>query len=424
MLLPYFKLTHQPFGVTPDPAFLYMSPTHREAAASLEHAIRSGRGFSALIASPGMGKTTLLFDILHQLKGIAKTAFLFQPDCTPAEFLGALLADLGVQHQQTSICGMQFALNEFLCRESNEGGQVVIVVDEAQNLDRDVLELIRTLSNFETPNKKLIHVILAGQPQLAETLASDDLLQLRQRISIIARLAPLSPEETAAYIAYRLQVAGYPAGAPLFSADACEKIARHSQGIPRNINNLCFNAMSLACAMRRTSIDTSVLDEVIDDLDLSTLSPVSTPKVSTPKVSTPKASTPEAAHGSFTPTPIWRPVFTWRKEILSATAILLALAYPLHLIREAPRSLFFSQSSAGNSPDQLDFSSAAVSAPSIGAAPSAQPTPTALVVRTQVHQRPQPAKHVPVQQFHIDSSSFLTSGEPVPVQPAPQGPNQ
>jgi type II secretory pathway predicted ATPase ExeA len=407
MLLPYYKLTHQPFGVTPDPAFLYLSPTHREAMASLVHGIRSGRGFSALIASPGMGKTTLLFNLLHQLKGIAKTAFLFQPVCTPAEFLGALLADLGVQHQQTSIFGMQFALNEFLCRQSNEGRQVVVVVDEAQNLDRDVLELIRMLSNFETPNKKLIHVILSGQPQLAHTLTSDALLQFRQRISILARLAPFTPEETAAYIAYRLKVAGYSAAVPLFSADACAKIASHSQGIPRNINNLCFNAMCLACAMRHTSVDASILDEVIDDLDLASLPQISVPKVSRP---------------SFDPTPARRPFLNWRKEILPATAILLALAYPLQLIREASPSLAFSQSTTGHSPSQMDVSSNGLIAPFVSASPTSHAQP-ASAVRRKAHQSSHSSKHVAVQEFHIDSTSFTTSGEPVPVQSAPQGHN-
>jgi AAA domain len=147
----------------------------------------------------------------------------------------------------------------------------VLVIDEAQNLDDAVLELVRMLSNFETASDKLIQIILAGQPQLADTIGSPQLLQLRQRISIFARLRPLTAEEISQYIASRLRIAGYASSMPLFTKDALTLIAFTSEGIPRNINNLCFNALSLGCALQQRPIDREVLRQVIADLDLGPL---------------------------------------------------------------------------------------------------------------------------------------------------------
>jgi general secretion pathway protein A len=273
MLLEHFKLDVQPFGVTPDPRFLYLSRTHREALASLLYGIHSGRGFTALIAPPGMGKTTLLFQVLKVLRGNAKTAFLFQTLCGTEEFLHSLLGDLGIEHESDSVTRMHAKLNAHLVEESQKGHEVVVVIDEAQNLDDRVLELVRMLSNFETAGKKLMHLILSGQPQLAEKLASEQFIQLRQRISIVARLNPFSANETKEYIEHRLRVAGAPCDTPLFSSEAYAVIAEHSSGIPRNINNLCFNSMSLACALKRTQVDALMVRETINDLDLTTIAP-------------------------------------------------------------------------------------------------------------------------------------------------------
>ncbi len=272
MILKYYKLGEQPFGVTPDPRFLYLSPTHREAMASVLYAVRSGRGFTALIAEPGMGKTTLLFNLLQQLGATSKTAFLFQAQDTPINFLRNLLADLGIEEDGQDLVRMQVKLNECLVRETSQGKSFVVVVDEAQNLDAPVLEVVRMLSNFETPREKLMHIILAGQPQLAEKLASPQLTQLRQRVSIVARLKPFNAEETRTYIEHRLMVAGYRKEQALFTDRAYEFIAKYSGGIPRNINNICFNAMSIGCATQRQTIQAAVVEEVLCDLDLLSLS--------------------------------------------------------------------------------------------------------------------------------------------------------
>jgi len=271
MLLEHFKLGSQPFGVTPDTRFLFLSNTHREALASLFYGIQSGRGFTALIAPPGMGKTTLLYHLLGLLMDKARTAFLFQTLCGPEEFLRSMLTDLGIEDDGGDLVRMHAKLNAYLLQESKNGRQVVVVIDEAQNLDERVLELVRMLSNFETPGKKLLQLVLSGQPQLAERLSCQQFTQLRQRISIIARLTPFTVDETRDYIDHRLRVAGSQSREPLFSQEAYAMIAAHSDGIPRNINNLCFNAMSLACALNKPRVDSSVVRETLNDLDLTTI---------------------------------------------------------------------------------------------------------------------------------------------------------
>jgi general secretion pathway protein A len=271
MVLSYYKLAEQPFGVTPDPRYLYVSPTHREAMASVLYAVKAGRGFSALIAEPGMGKTTLLFNLLQQLGDTAKTAFLFQVQDTPRNFLRNLLSDLGVEDDGQDLVQMQAKLNECLVRETSQGKHFLVVIDEAQTLDEPVLEVVRMLSNFETPREKLMHIILAGQPQLADKLASPQLTQLRQRVSIVARLTPFNATETRAFIEHRLRVAGYPGEVSLFTDRAYAMIAEYSAGIPRNINNICFNAMSIGCATQRRTINAAIIEEVLGDLNLAPL---------------------------------------------------------------------------------------------------------------------------------------------------------
>ena len=169
---------------------------------------------------------------------------------------------------------MQAKLTQVLLEQAGRGEKLVVVIDEAQNLDNSVLELVRMLSNFETSKDKLMQIILSGQPQLGSKLASPDLLQLRQRLSIIAHLRPLSLEDTMHYINHRLQIAGYCFDEPLFTPAALKLITEHSGGIPRNINNLCFNAMSIGCALKKKTIDKDIIREVIADFDLDALTAI------------------------------------------------------------------------------------------------------------------------------------------------------
>jgi type II secretory pathway predicted ATPase ExeA len=283
----YYKLMEQPFGVTPNPRYLYLTPTHREAMASIFYGVMENRGFGALIAPPGMGKTTLLFDLLQRCGESMRTIFLFQFQPSPEGLLRNLLAELEIPDDGESFVGMQEKLNQAILRESKQGKRIVIVVDEAQNSCEPVLEALRMLSNFETSQEKLMHIILSGQPQLADKLFSPAIEQLRQRISIMAVLRPLNAQETREYIQHRLRVAGYQSAQPLFTTAACELIAEYSGGIPRNINNYCFNAMSLGCALKKSSIGREIVSEVFHDLNLADTS------ANPAKASRPSSHTPE-----------------------------------------------------------------------------------------------------------------------------------
>src|SRR6185312_15997892 len=172
MFLNFYGLKQQPFGVTPDARYLYLSNTHREALASLFYGIETGRGFMAMVAKPGMGKTTLLVHLLKKFQNTARTAFLFNTQCNSREFLEALASELGFDCSSTNFVQFLEQFNRNLVREARERRRCIVVIDEAQNLDGSVLETARLLSNFETPTAKLLQIVLAGQPELADKLAS------------------------------------------------------------------------------------------------------------------------------------------------------------------------------------------------------------------------------------------------------------
>jgi type II secretory pathway predicted ATPase ExeA/outer membrane protein OmpA-like peptidoglycan-associated protein len=267
-LVGHFGLRENAFGVTPDPRFLFLSQTHREALASLVNGIDCGFGFQVLVAQPGMGKTTLLFNFLERFRTTAHTAFLFQPQPNPVELLQSVLLELGTNSEETSMRKLSEQLNQVLTRSAAEDKRVIVVIDEAQNLDFTVLEGLRQLSNFETASSKLMQIVLAGQPQLAKRLALPEQEQLMQRISAFGRLSPLALNETQTYIDHRLATAGYQGG-HLFTQGAIRSIWDHSRGVPRNINTLCFNAMLLGFAEHAKSIDGRIVEDAARDLDLN-----------------------------------------------------------------------------------------------------------------------------------------------------------
>ena len=267
MLLDFYGLREQPFGVSPDPAYLYASRTHAEALASLSFGIKDNRGFLALIAEPGMGKTTLLNQLLEELRGFARTAFVFQTQCDSRELFQYILHDLGVDTQGMGLVAMHSKLNELLFEEMLAGKRCVLIVDEAQNLDDPVLETVRMLSNFETHHSKLLQIVLAGQPRLATKLVQPQLSQLRQRIAVLCRLEPFPVEETGCYIDHRLRVAGY-SGKPLFEPSAVNLITLKSKGIPRNINNLCYHSLLVSHAQGHRTVTAELVQESVARLDL------------------------------------------------------------------------------------------------------------------------------------------------------------
>lgn len=263
-ILEFFGLRVQPFGVTPDPGYLYLTASHREALASLAYGIESKRGFSVLVGEPGMGKTTLLFYLLDKLKSTARTAFLFRPDSNTKELLESLLLDLGLDADPEDVPRMHETLKAALLEDLGTGKNFVWVIDEAQDLDSSVLESVRLLSNFETPTSKLMHILLAGQPGLFDKLANPELLQLRQRVATFVQLAPLSESEVSEYIRFRVRRAGGNADA-IFTKQARTLIAQASQGIPRNINSLCFACLSLGFAEAQKVVRPEIVGEVLAD---------------------------------------------------------------------------------------------------------------------------------------------------------------
>jgi len=266
LILRHFGLRENPFGVTPDPRFLFLCHTHREALASLVNGIQCGFGFQVLVAQPGMGKTTLLFNFLERFND-SRTAFLFQQQHDPREFLQSLLIELKSDSTETSQAKMYGQLNHLLSDAALTGKRVIVIVDEAQNLEDSLLETLRQLSNLETARSKLMQIVLAGQPQLARKLAQPEQQQLRQRVSTVARLSPLKLDETRAYLSHRLTVAGY-RGPEFFTTAALQLIWTSGHGIPRNINTLCFNAMMLAFAQNARRVDDRAVKEAAQDLDL------------------------------------------------------------------------------------------------------------------------------------------------------------
>jgi type II secretory pathway predicted ATPase ExeA len=302
MFLEFYQLREQPFGVTPDPRFLYFSPGHREALASLFYGIETGRGFLSLVAEPGMGKTTLFFQLLQRWKGHIHSAFLFQTQCDSRELLRYLLDDLGLKSDGEDIVRMHSELNDFLFRESKAGRRVVVFIDEAQNLSETVLETVRLLSDFEAPDRKLMQIILAGQPGLEARLSRPSLAQLRQRIAIQSRLDPLPPDEVVRYVHHRLRVAGHK-GAHLFTPGALGLIAEYSRGIPRVVNILCFNALSLGCAEKQNQIDAKLIKEAAKDMSLD---------LQAPKLTARQEPLPQAARRDPW---LLRPIsFSWPKD--------------------------------------------------------------------------------------------------------------
>jgi type II secretory pathway predicted ATPase ExeA len=302
MFLEFFGLREEPFGMTPDPAYLYASKTHSEALEALSLGIADNRGFFALVAQPGMGKTTLLYQLLEKLRENTRTVLLFQTQCTSRELIEYILQDLGVDVKGMGLVAMHGKLNEILFEELLAGKRFVLVVDEAQNLDDTVLETVRMLCNFETHNAKLMQIVLAGQPRLASKLAQPRLSQLRQRIAVLSHLEPFTVKETGHYIEHRLKVAGHN-GEAIFGPVALSMIARLSDGIPRNINNICYNSLLLSYTRGLRKVTAEIVQETVNRLDLELLIS-EPPAIPAPPETIPVASAVAAAAKVPEPEPV------------------------------------------------------------------------------------------------------------------------
>ncbi|MDJ0908905.1 MAG: AAA family ATPase [Woeseiaceae bacterium] len=244
MYTSFFGLNEKPFSITPDPRYLFMSERHGEALAHLVYGVTESGGFIQLTGEVGTGKTTLVRTLLqNRLPENADVAVVLNPQLSALEFLQTICEELGVPEpdDDQSIKSLIDSLNHFLLMAHAEGRRTILVVDEAQNLARDVLEQVRLLTNLETSKQKLLQIILIGQPELRELLARNDLRQLAQRITGRYHLEPLSRDESAQYIEHRLRVAG--ALGEVFDKGAKAELFRLSQGVPRLINVICDRAL-------------------------------------------------------------------------------------------------------------------------------------------------------------------------------------
>jgi general secretion pathway protein A len=261
--LAFFGLQQKPFNPTPDPSFLYPSPGHREGLAQLLYGVHEHKGFMLLTGEVGTGKTTLLRTLLSRLDGNTASAFVFDTTLPFEGLLEYMLEDFGVAKPGESHVQRLIALNNFLIERRRAGQNTVLVLDEAQNLDGRALEQIRLLSNFETQTEKLLQIVLAGQPELLDTLNRPELRQLKQRIGLRCRIPPLTRAQTRDYIRTRLRVAGA-SDLGLFSDAAITRIVEYSGGIPRLINALCDHCLLIGYADQIRRIDRKIVEEAIE----------------------------------------------------------------------------------------------------------------------------------------------------------------
>ena len=266
----FYGLTLAPFEVSPDPFFLFPTPRHNEALAALYYGVRRHKGFVVLTGEVGTGKTLLLRCLLDLFtRSQVAYACVLNPSLSPVEFLQYIMGEFGLQVRGKSKGEILVELSHFLIARHRQGLSTVLVVDEAQHLSREMLEEIRLLTNLETSQHKLLQIVLVGQSELEEALASPRLRQLRQRIALWCRLTALTEQETGHYIARRLELAGLsPNRAPLFLPDAVCVIHQFSRGIPRLINIMCDNCLIAAYGQQAPAVTPDVVAQVAAEFRL------------------------------------------------------------------------------------------------------------------------------------------------------------
>ncbi len=264
--LEHFSLREQPFRLTPDPGFVYWSKQHARAKAYMESTIWLSDGFVVITGEIGSGKTTLLQAFLNEFEDDVVCAVVSQTQLTPTQFLQAVLTEFGFKPFNKRKVELLDMLNMFLIEQYTNGRKVVLIVDEAQNLSKKVLEEIRMLSGIETHKEKVLRIILAGQPELKETLESPRLKQLVQRVRLRFHIESLDRREMREYIGHRLSIAGREDSGP-FTDNAYPKIFLYSGGIPRLINTLCDTAMLCAFADEKKTIDEDDLMAAVEELN-------------------------------------------------------------------------------------------------------------------------------------------------------------
>jgi general secretion pathway protein A len=267
MYTSYFGFREKPFNVTPDPRFFYTNPVYQEAYATLLCGIRERKGFVVLTGEAGTGKTTLLRRLIDNLGGTVRFVFFYNTNLTFEELLTFTCKELALSVKGRRRLPKIQALNDFLIEQLRRGGTVALLIDEAQNLNEEVLENLRLLSNLETGSEKLLQIVLVGQPELENMLDKPKFRQLKQRIALRYRLDRLKEREVGTYVDYRLRAVGHENN-NLFTPDGLEPIAIYSKGIPRLINVICDNALMVTYASSRKKVSGDVIREVACDLRL------------------------------------------------------------------------------------------------------------------------------------------------------------
>jgi general secretion pathway protein A len=285
MYADFYGLKEKPFQLLPDPRFLFLSRSHREALAHLLYGIEAGEGFIQVVGQVGTGKTTLCRTLLGRVGSEVEIAYIFNPSPSEIELLAAINREFGLPTVARSRGQLIDELNQFLLEKRAQDRRVLLVIDEAQNLEPAVLEQIRLLSNLETEHEKLLQIALIGQPELDENLARSDLRQLRQRITVRWDLRPFDRNEVREYLSHRLQVAGLERG-ELFSSGAVRSIYRASRGIPRVINALADRALLAAYSRGKRQVNGRTVRRVSRELPSTELGRFRTPLGLTPGVST------------------------------------------------------------------------------------------------------------------------------------------
>jgi general secretion pathway protein A len=264
--LEHYGLKEPPFAITPNPRFLYFSGKHREAYNHLLYGIRERKGFVQFTGEVGAGKTTLCRAMLDALDGQFATALILNPVMSPDEMMKAIAIDFGLAVEGMDRLETVAVINEFLLWLASQGKDAVLIIDEAQNLTDDLLEQVRLLSNLETDDRKLLQIVLMGQPELRDRLNAHNLRQLRQRITVRYHLSALTREEVEDYIRHRIHVSGGN-GRPKFSQPAIWRIHRYSQGVPRLINAVCDKALLAGYVNQTDKIDFGIIGRAIRELE-------------------------------------------------------------------------------------------------------------------------------------------------------------
>ena len=261
----FFSFSEKPFKLVPNPAYLFLSKSHEEAMAHLNYALAQGDGFVEITGEVGTGKTTLCRAFLENLDENAIAAYIFNPRLGPKQLIKTINDELGIKYDTDNTKDLIDKLNAFLMRQKTERKKVILLIDEAQNLSRNILEQLRLLSNLETSKEKLLQIILVGQPELSDILDSHELRQLGQRITLRYYLTPLNFKETLEYIKYRINIASRKSGIK-FDRSAFRQIYKYSGGIPRVINIACDRAMLTAFGLSQHKIAGSIARKSIKEL--------------------------------------------------------------------------------------------------------------------------------------------------------------